>query len=228
MSGGNLELWERVAKTDPSFTKPVRYGRKFTAIDPQYQLREATRMWGPYGSTWGLRRLQWDAFEIPGHHETVDDGQGNKKVVEVDAQLELSLDAEFFVDSSSFKCVFPIAVSMKFKVGDDCKTKLLTHARSKALSYLGFNADVYLGQFDDNKYVQEVGAEFETQKEIRAKAMTAFKVARDAERIEFLWSKTEERFGEGQIDQSTFDDLQAAAEAARKRVAAKQGRGDED
>ena len=40
----------------------------------------------------------------------------------------------------------------------ECQKKALTDAITKGLSYLGFNADVFLGMFDDNKYVSERNA----------------------------------------------------------------------
>ena len=49
----NLALWNRVAKSDKEFLKPVSFGsRKFTAIDPQYQVREVTKEFGVIGHGW--------------------------------------------------------------------------------------------------------------------------------------------------------------------------------
>ena len=39
----NLELWNRVEKTNPKYTKPANIrGLKITAIEPQYQIMLAT------------------------------------------------------------------------------------------------------------------------------------------------------------------------------------------
>ena len=39
----NLKLWNAVATTDKKYLKPVSFGAiKFTAIDPQYQIKEVT------------------------------------------------------------------------------------------------------------------------------------------------------------------------------------------
>ena len=40
------------------------------------------------------------------------------------------------------------------KPDEDAVKKAVTDGLTKCLSYLGFNADVFLGLFDDNKYVQ--------------------------------------------------------------------------
>jgi hypothetical protein len=40
-------------------------------------------------------------------------------------------------------------------VDDEWTKKTFTNALTKALSYVGFNADVFMGKFDDNRYVAE-------------------------------------------------------------------------
>jgi hypothetical protein len=47
---------------------------------------------------------------------------------------------------------------------DDCVKKVATDALTKGLSKLGFNADVFLGLYDDNKYVAGAKAAFETKR----------------------------------------------------------------
>ena len=57
---------------------------------------------------------------------------------------------------------FPIHSSIKYsvngRVDDDFAKKVATDALTKGLSKLGFNADVFLGKFDDNKYVNQLKA----------------------------------------------------------------------
>ena len=43
---------------------------------------------------------------------------------------------------------------------DEAPKKAMTDAMTKAFSHLGMSADVFLGKFDDSKYVQEVKKEF--------------------------------------------------------------------
>ena len=56
---------------------------------------------------------------------------------------------------------FPISSSIKVMMGskldDDCIKKVQTDAITKGLSRLGFNADVFMGRFDGNKYVDAKG-----------------------------------------------------------------------
>ena len=42
------------------------------------------------------------------------------------------------------------------KPDTDCMKKATTDGLTKGLTYFGFNADVFLGKFDDNKYVEEL------------------------------------------------------------------------
>ena len=43
---------------------------------------------------------------------------------------------------------------------DEACKKASTDALTKAFSYLGLNADVFLGMFDNNKYVSEMKSKF--------------------------------------------------------------------
>ncbi len=126
----NMKLWNSVCTTDPKRTKAVTLGRKWTAIDPTYQNMEATKLWGPYGKDWGL-----DDIEI-------------KTIVIGDTTVAM-LKGVFRYPEGRFQ----IVVDQKFKPGDDTLKKLQTSATSKALSKLGFSADIFLGMFDDVDYV---------------------------------------------------------------------------
>ena len=41
-----------------------------------------------------------------------------------------------------------------FKVDEEYAKKVATDALTKGLSFLGFNADIFLGKYDDSKYVE--------------------------------------------------------------------------
>ena len=51
----NLGLWESVETTDPEFTTKVNQRGGFTAIGAQYQLKNATSLFGPFGHGFGVR-----------------------------------------------------------------------------------------------------------------------------------------------------------------------------
>jgi len=129
----NLKLWTMVCDTDTAFTKKMEYGAKLTAIDAQYQFLKATEIFGAYGDGWGLKDLKWEYLR---------DAKGEV--------MELLLDAVFYYPMGEFE----IATDIKYSQGGDCRKKAMTDATTKALSKLGFNADVFMGMFDGNKYAE--------------------------------------------------------------------------
>ena len=147
----NLDLWERVEKTDPDFVKDASIGkRKITAIDPQYQLKNATREFGQYGSKWGLKDIEWGMIDI-----------GDTKLATISAifftpngevatgnSMKMSYMSKGYGDKSGY-----------IVIDDDYRKKLMTNTLSKELSRLGFNADVFMGKWDDEKYVQTLAEE---------------------------------------------------------------------
>lgn len=131
----NMDLWNRVSETDVEHTRKVEFGRKFTAIDAHYQVMMATKEFGVAGEGWG-----WHFSDpiFPSNGTVVIKcvlWWGNKdNTVEQFGQEKLASD-KGTVDKDAFK-------------------KAATDGLTKCLSYLGFNADVFLGKFDDSKYVE--------------------------------------------------------------------------
>lgn len=138
----NLSLWQRIGKTDPKFTKEATTKGGFTSISAYYQIETATKEWGVYGESWGLKEIKVDysLLEITG--------------------LAV-MEAVFFCPVSSF----PINNAITVKglgssyVDADFMKKLQTNTITKALSLLGMSNDVFKGQFDDQAYVAQRLAE---------------------------------------------------------------------
>lgn len=137
----NLTLWSSVETTDPEYTTKVNQRGGFTAIGAQYQIKNATETFGPFGSGFGVRNESYTPI------------LGDNLIV---------YTAEFFyrykngsaeVTEGSFPISSSIKTMMGNKIDDDCIKKVATDALTKGLSKLGFNADVFMGRFDDNKYV---------------------------------------------------------------------------
>jgi len=131
----NMELWNKVCRTDPDSTTHVTVRGGFTAICAMSQIQAATEQFGAAGEGWG-----W-SFSDPVYppNETVVVKcilwHGKKEnTIEQFGQKKLAND-------------------------EDALKKAGTDALTKCLSYLGFNADVFLGKFDDNKYVAELREE---------------------------------------------------------------------
>ena len=140
----NMELWESVETTDPQYTTKVNQRGGFTAIGAQSQLRTATKIFGPMGSGWGVKTEHIDKWEDVG-------------LVIYMATLWYKVNKEHGKD---VECYIPIHSSIKYnnngRVDDDFMKKVATDALTKGLSKLGFNADVFMGKFDDNKYVNSL------------------------------------------------------------------------
>jgi len=140
----NLGLWNRVEKTNPKYTKPANIGGlKITAIAPQYQIMLATEQFGSYGKGFGFKSIELDYTLIPVFKLVVFKG------------VFFFPDGEFTIINSS-----KMYMDRKEEMVDaDFAKKIETDALTKALSKLGFNADVFMGRFDDHKYVAEINAE---------------------------------------------------------------------
>lgn len=139
-----MSLWDMVCKTDPDFTKQSEQKGGFTSINPYYQIREATRLWGPYGNNWGLEDVE----------------------IKMNSDLGMVLlNAKFFCPETRFTIYNAIEpISAKGRRDADFLKKLETDTLTKALSKLGFNADVFMSQFDDLNYVAERAAESQLEK----------------------------------------------------------------
>lgn len=136
-----MKLWDAVSKTNPANTKKVSQRGGFTSICAQSQIMEATRQFGPIGIGWGY-----------------------------EASLPIFHDGLLFVQVTLWHGergnVFgPVTGGAEWKdkngrLDSDAAKKATTDALTKLLSQLGFNADVFLGLYDDSKYVQQVTQEF--------------------------------------------------------------------
>lgn len=136
-----MAIWNAVSQTDPNHTKQVEFGRKFTAIDAHYQIKLATEQFGPIGIGWG-----YDASD---------------PIFTADGLVVVSVTLWHGDRANKFGPVHGCAATkFKDKVDSDAPKKAGTDALTKLLSQLGFNADVFMGRFDDNKYVEEMRAKF--------------------------------------------------------------------
>jgi len=145
MSKENLELWDLVQKTNPKYTKEANVkGNKITSISPQYQIKNVTEQFGSYGKNWGFKSLDFDYTLV------------------ADFGLVI-LHAVFFYPDGEFPIKNAQALftdNAKTKIDDNFAKKLETDTLTKAISKLGFNADIFMGLFDDVKYVAEMTKEF--------------------------------------------------------------------
>lgn len=137
----NLALWNKVEKTNPAHTKKVNQRGGFTAISAAFQIKNATEQFGPIGIGWGYTTgapiVTETLMTVP-----VSLWHGDRANV-----FGPMLGCEEWKDKNG-------------RVDSDAPKKAVTDGLTKLLSQLGFNADVFLGRFDDSKYVAEMEREF--------------------------------------------------------------------
>jgi len=133
-----MGIWDAVRETDMAFTKPRPGGGNLLTIDAYYQFERATKMFGPVGDGWG-----WSSTMTPGT---------NLCIMEVRFWWKDLPD----VNRNEFTVYGACPWMMGRKSGDvldaDAPKKALTEALSKALSMLGFSADIYQGKLDRGGY----------------------------------------------------------------------------
>lgn len=143
----DYDFYKSVSKTNPKFVKNQQSGgRKISTIDPQSQTETATEKWGLYGKAWGVKDIEFKT-RLYGTTELM-------TLTGVfwfpDGEFPYSVSDKSFYISSKGKDVIDV----------DIEKKLLTSFKSKCLSLLGFNSDIFLGMFDDANYVNEMWGEF--------------------------------------------------------------------
>ncbi|MEL5245048.1 MULTISPECIES: hypothetical protein [Serratia] len=174
--GDNLGIWNRVYKTDAKFTKAFSNNGGGTSINGTYMVMQATKVFGPQGINWGVEIIeerfdngapimrpvkQQDGSFI---QEIIPNGAGGY-LCEVNHTVKIRLWYKHggkTGEVTSYGCTPYIYATNSGKLFSDGEApkKSLTDATKKALSQLGFSADVFLGLYDDLTYRQENDAEF--------------------------------------------------------------------
>lgn len=156
----NMRLWNEVKTPHSKYTKKVSMRGGFTAISPQYLIMKATEQFGPYGYGFGLSESVFDYSLLSTNRVAIH-------------------NAKFFYLKDGERVEFPITNSIEVvtkngHMDTDYAKKAETNTLSKALSKIGFAADVYMGMFDDEDYVQAVES-FNELKETEEKEVAAKK-----------------------------------------------------
>jgi hypothetical protein len=143
----NLAIWDSVETTDMKFTKAFNRGGGFkgTSTNATYLAKKATMQFGPIGIGWG-----WTVLE-----ENYQPGQ-DKDIIHV---LKIKLWYVWNDKRGEIEHFGQTQFVGKNKNGyytdEEAPKKSLTDAVSKCLSLLGFAADIHLGMYDDNRYVND-------------------------------------------------------------------------
>jgi hypothetical protein len=161
----NLKLWELVGTTDPSHTKPATVsGQKRTTVKAVYQTEKATEIFGAQGQTWGV---------IPGSEEYTRINIGDEVMLQYTAVMYYEFDgargelpiAAAIMEAGIVKRGQP---SQYLRVDNEAIKKVRTDAKTKGLSELGFNADIFKGYYDSqgySEYASSITQEAEIEKQ---------------------------------------------------------------
>lgn len=165
----NMSFWDALATTDRAFTKPIT-GKTYKgdSPNPTYVVRKLTEAFGPIGIKWGWTVVRSEVrygrpHQIPTERTEEYDITG-AVVIGRTVKYELireeyhEVEIEFWlVDNdgkrNSFSSFGGTPMLYMSKKGDwvhdeDAAKKSLTDAYTKAASFLGACADIFLGLFD--------------------------------------------------------------------------------
>lgn len=155
----NMQLWDAVRTPDPAATKAFTRGGGFkgTATNAVYLIQRATELWGPMGTKWGVEIV--DDRVIEGAPLLGKDGSViGRELLHV---IRINLRHPGGLVPGYGQTMLVGANKYGPYTDEEAPKKSLTDALTKALSWLGFAADIHLGRWDDNKYVNQVIAAFE-------------------------------------------------------------------
>jgi hypothetical protein len=156
----NLRHWKKLSPTDPKHTKPFQRpgGFKGTAIKPIWNVMRITEHFGPMGIGWGTEAPLFNVIDAEGevlvfcvlqcwYKETPESekavlwGTGGDRVVQKRSGMA-------FVNDEAYKSAY-------------------TDALGNAFMRLGVSADVYMGMFEDSKYLMEVREHYDNTRAIQ-------------------------------------------------------------
>ena len=180
----NLKYWEQFADIDPKFTKQIT-GKQYkgTSPNPQYVIRCLTEMFGPIGHGFGWHVVREDFTPI-----------GEEVLHWCRIWFWTANKENGFEGYGQTKALMKTRNGMM--MDEDAPKKSMTDAAIKAASQLGVAANIFLGRWDDQKYVQTVAQEY-AKKEAEAnqpdpqerfdRMDAALKGAQSLEALHKLW-----------------------------------------
>ena len=178
----NLDLWDSLADIDPKYTKPIT-GKPYkgTSPNPHYIVRMLTEKFGPVGQGWGVRVVS-EGFQPLG-----------------DEVLHWCRVEMWHTDrANTFEAYGQTKAFMKTRNGmmsdEDAPKKSFTDAMTKAASYVGAAANIFLGRYDDSKYVEQVNREFRDAEKpiVPSEILEAISGAADLQSLQVVWSANRE------------------------------------
>lgn len=162
----NRIIWDQVEKTDPFYTKQFSRtgGFRGTATNATYLAMRATEIFGPAGIGWGVEIV--DEQIMQGAPIIIDGNPvAHELIHKVRAKLWYMLDGQRGEVIQFGQTQFVGRNKNGLYTDEEASKKSLTDAMTKCLSLLGFAADIHSGRYDDNKYVNDLRAEFDKKRQ---------------------------------------------------------------
>ncbi|WP_444756606.1 hypothetical protein [Pseudomonas sp. A014] len=192
----NMSIWEKVQTTDTRFTKDAKVGgQQITSLNGTAMIMKATEVFGPAGIGFGWNVVE-ERFDKGAEMFS---GEGDKRVsLGFELNHTIKITFWFMLDGKrgeieQYGCTQYLYKSKYGTTTDgEAPKKSLTDAIKKALSMLGFSADVFLGMFEDTDYVQQLQAEQAIE---QAEDKAAEQERQRLERLEWLKSSIETMAG---------------------------------
>jgi len=162
-----LGLWSMLDKTDPAYVKPIT-GKSYKGNSPHptWLVKRLTEALGPCGHGFGWS-VTHEAY-IEGQPQRIMTGPETAMIVfEKMHELRIQFwtrdpdsgEIGHYESYGSTKALY-LSSKNKWIHDEDAAKKSLTDAVTKAMSQIGGAADIFLGRWDDNKYVAMVAEEF--------------------------------------------------------------------
>lgn len=182
----NLEIWDKFADIDPKFTKAIT-GKSYkgTSPNPQYVIKCLTEIFGPVGQGFGWEVLHEGFVPL-----------GDEILHWCRIRFWHTKRDNFYESYGQTKAL------MKTRNGlmsdEDAPKKSLTDAIIKAASHVGIAANIFLGRWDDQKYVAQVAESFaEPANQVETKSSASLK-------REGSWEELKSKLDDELLDATTL------------------------
>jgi len=214
----NTALWDRLGKTDPKHTKPFKRSGGFsgTSIKPIYSYRRMTEEFGPCGEGWGINE---PIFQVV-------TGSDGEVLVFCTASIWYGTKDKTVFGVGGDKVV--VKQSSGLRGDDEAFKKAFTDGVTNALKMIGVGADVHMGMFDDDKYVNALKQEMDAPPQVTLIERNEFMVEcreaiagfSDPEQLLTWWNSDAQKKArrDYQLDKSQVETLKVAVTDRRSAL----------
>ncbi len=172
-----LTIWDEIDITDPTQTKPMDDGAKLTTIDPMYQMKKFTKLFGPVGIGWGWQVMTQELIDAGpiyarDYNGLLRNEAGDLIPLNVNAKLHTcriqlwyvlpqNVEKRYFIEGTGHTKFISQGRKGGVTIDWEYEKKSVTDAVTKAMSFLGMSADVRMGMFEDTEYVAQLRRDVE-------------------------------------------------------------------